>query len=262
MSEEHDLLEAIATTRSIHRYRPDPIPDADLARILWAATRAPSGSNSQPFRFLVLRDGPRARRAKALLGDSFRRAWAAKAGAEGWSRGSGADPGSRKARTAHAMQRFVDRFEQIPAVVLVCARRYRPPRPYDGASIYPACQNLMLAARALGYGSTVTIWHTGCEGPLRELLAIPEDVFIAASMPLGRPEGRHGPLRRRPARELVFEDVWEGEADWIADPPDARISSPRSAAHTRYRPDAAPSNASSSRSSNAPPSQEPKGSSR
>jgi nitroreductase len=229
-----DTLEAIATTRSIHRYRRDPIADEDLARILWSATRGPSGSNSQPFRFLVLRDGPRAARAKALLGESFRRSWAAKSAGEGWSQGSGADPASRKARTARAMQRFVDRFEEIPVVVLACALRHRDPHPYEGASIYPACQNLLLAARALGYGGTLTIWHVACEAALRELLEIPDDVFVAATIPLGRPEGRHGPLRRRPVRELVFDDVWEGEASWVSDPPDARVSSRRSMSHTRF----------------------------
>ena len=69
------LLEGIDTTRSIHRFTKDPVPEADLARILWAATRAPSGSNSQPYRFLVLRDGEGARKAKAVLGETFRRAW-------------------------------------------------------------------------------------------------------------------------------------------------------------------------------------------
>lgn len=229
-----DLLEGIETTRSIHRYLPDPVPEEDLARILWAATRAPSGSNSQPFRFLVLRDGPRARRAKGLLGETFRAAWASKSAGEGWERGSGADPGSRKARTAATMQRFVERFEEIPVVVLVCALRHRPAHSYEGASIYPACQNLLLAARALGYGSTITIWHIGCEAALRELLGIPENVFIAATMPLGRPEGSHGPLRRRPVRDLVWEDGWEQQVDWLDDPPDARLSSRGSLSHKRF----------------------------
>ena len=59
------LLEGLATTRAIRRFRPDPIPDDDLATILWHASRAPTGSNRQSFRFLVLRDGPNARQAKA-----------------------------------------------------------------------------------------------------------------------------------------------------------------------------------------------------
>jgi len=228
------LLEGLDTTRSIHRYLPDPVPDEDLARILWAATRAPSGSNSQPYRFVVLRDGPRAQQAKALLGDSFRASWAAKSSREGWREGSGADPSSRKARSAATMQRFVDRFEEIPVVVLVCALRHRAPHPHEGASIYPACQNLLLAARALGYGSTITVFHLAREAELRALLGIPEDVFIAATMPLGRPEGRHGPLRRRPVKDLVWDDGWECEAGWIEDPPDARLSRRGSLSHKRF----------------------------
>jgi nitroreductase len=230
-----DLLDGIETTRSIHRFLPDPVPDEDLAKMLRAATRAPSGSNSQPFRFIVLRDGSIAEQAKALLGRAFRESWASKSRSEGWAQGSGARPDSRKARTARAMQRFVDRFEEIPVVVLVCALRHRAANPYEGASVYPACQNLLLAARALGYGSTITIWHVGCEAELRELLAIPDGVFLAATMPLGRPEGRHGPLRRRPVRELVYDGGWEAEADWISDPPEARLSSPGSLSHTRHR---------------------------
>src|SRR6478736_2428130 len=73
-----DLLEGIATTRAIRRYTDDPIPDDDLNTILWHATRAPSGSNRQPFRFLVLRDGERATQARAVLGNSFRSSWATK----------------------------------------------------------------------------------------------------------------------------------------------------------------------------------------
>jgi nitroreductase len=224
---EIPVLEALATTRSIHRYRPDPIPDEDLAKILWSATRAPSGTNRQPYRFLVLRDGERAGQAKALLGDSFRKSWAAKSEAEGWQEGSGADPSSRRARSARAMQRFVDRFEEIPVVVLVCMKQRRAPNAYDGASVYPACQNLLLAARALGYGSTIAMWHHFCEAELRPLLGIPDGVMIAATMPLGRPEGGHGPLRRLPAKNLVFDDAWESPASWIDDPPGSRFSRPR-----------------------------------
>src|SRR5690606_15270672 len=69
------VLEAMATTRAIRRLRSDPIPEEDLRTILWHATRAPSGSNRQPTRFLVLRDGPAATEAKALLGNAFRHGW-------------------------------------------------------------------------------------------------------------------------------------------------------------------------------------------
>ncbi len=213
------LLEGICTTRAIRRFRPDPIPDEDLATMLFAATRAPSGSNRQPFRFLVLRDGPRAVRAKAVLGEAFRAGWRAKREADGYDTGSGARPDSPKARTAAAMQHFVDNFERIPVVVLACLVRYRDPSPTEGGSVYPACQNLLLAARALGYGGVMTMWHGFVERELRDLLEIPDGVAIAATIPLGRPVGRHGPVRRRPLAELVFDDRWEGPAGWAVEPP-------------------------------------------
>lgn len=226
-----ELLDGLATTRAIRRYRPEPIPDADLARILFAATRAPTGSNRQNYRLLVLRDGQKATEAKALLGNSFRQGWAAKRATDGYEAGSGADDGSPKARMARTMQHFVDHFEQTPVVVLPCIRR-RHNALIDGASVYPACQNLLLAARGLGYGGVLTGWHSPVEAELRTLLSIPDDHEIAATIPLGRPVGGHGPVRRRPLPELVFDDCWEGVADWIADPAETR--------HTQAGPPAAP----------------------
>jgi len=199
------LLDGLATTRAIRRYTDDPIPDDDLAAILWHAGRAPSGSNRQPFRFLVLRDGPNAVAAKALLGEAFRAGWAAKREGDGY----------RPSRFADSMQRYVDRFEQVPVVVLVCLDRYRAPSPYEGASVYPACQNLLLAARALGYGGALTMWHLGVEAELRTLLDIPEQVALSACITLGVPEGRHGPLRRKPLADVVFDDAWGDVAAWV-----------------------------------------------
>jgi nitroreductase len=218
------LLEGLATTRAIRRLRPDPVPEVDLATILWHATRAPSGSNRQPARFLVLRDGPAAIDAKALLGGAFRAQWSLKSSADAYDAGSGADPTSRKARQAAAMERFVARFEEVPVVVLATVVPHRPPDITMGASVYPACQNLLLAARALGYGGVLTMWHAPVEAELRALLHIPPEVVVAATIPLGRPEGGHGPVRRRPLGEVIYEDRWEGSAPWATDPPGTRFA--------------------------------------
>ena len=217
-----DFLETLATTRAIRRYTTDPIPDDDLAAILFAATRGPSGSNRQPFRFLVLRDGPRAARAKAILGTSFRAGWATKRAADGYDEGSGQRDASPKARMAATMQHYVDHIEQVPVVVLACLVRYRAPNPLEGASVYPACQNLLLAARSLGYGGVMTGWHQPVEAELRALLGIPDGVAISATITLGKPAGRHGPVRRRPIRELVFDDEWGSEAPWATEPEETR----------------------------------------
>jgi nitroreductase len=219
-----DMLDGIATTRAIRRYRPDPIPEDDLAAMLWHATRAPSGSNRQPTRFLVLRDGPRAREAKAVLGRAFREGWGLKRSDHDFDKGSGADPSSPKARSARAMQSFVDRFEQTPVVVLACIQRWRRPHISEGGSVYPACQNLLLAARALGYGGVLSMWHSYVEDELRAVLTIPDEVVLAATVTLGVPEGRHGPVRRLPLREVVYDDEWGADAPWALDPPDTRFS--------------------------------------
>ena len=113
------------------------------------------------------------------------------------------------------MQEFVDRFECTPVVVLVCLDRYRDPNPYEGASVYPACQNLLLAARSLGYGGVLTMWHLAVENELRDILSVPDNVALSACITLGRPVGAHGPVRRRPLREIVFDDQWGDEADWV-----------------------------------------------
>lgn len=208
-----DLLEAIATTRAIRRYRPDPVSEEDLATILYAATRAPTGSNRQPFRFLVLRDGPYAVKAKALLKEGGRRMWSGKRTEEGYDAPPSDD--SPRARMDRTMHHLIDTFERIPVVVLPCLIRYRPPHPGEGGSIYPACQNLLLAARGIGLGGVITNFQAFVEPELRDLLRIPEQVAISATIPIGHPAGRHGPVRRRPLAELVYDDVWEGEAEWV-----------------------------------------------
>lgn len=224
-----DLLTGLATTRAIRRIAPDPIPDDDLASILWHATRAPSGTNRQPFRFVVLRDGDQARAAKAVLAAGFRAGWESKTRDAGYDRGSALDPTSRKGRQRAAMDHLVEHFEQVPVVVLACLVRYRDPNPYEGNSLYPACQNLLLAARALGYGGVLTGWHTLVEDELRPLLGIPDGVAIHATIPLGRPLGRHGPVRRRPLGEFVHDGGWGVEAPWAVDPPGTEVD--------RYGPD-------------------------
>ena len=218
------LLQGLATTRAIRRYTDEPVAEEDLATIVWHATRAPSGSNRQPFRFLILRDGPLATQAKALLGKSFRALWAEKRRRDGYDAGSGATTDTPKARMADTMQHFVDHFESIPVVILACLVRHRDPTPTEGASVYPACQNLLLAARAMGYGGVMTMWHAYVEDELRELLGIPAEVGISATLTLDRPAGRHGPVRRRPIEELVFDDAWDRPAPWAHDPPNTRFT--------------------------------------
>jgi nitroreductase len=227
MAVEVGLLEGLCTTRSIRRYLPEPVPPDALATMLFAATRAPSGSNRQPFRFLVLTDSERAARAKQCIGQAARKLWGEKRVADQYETGSGTQPDSPKSRLARTMQHYVEDFSTVPVLILACLVRHRPPGPHDGASIYPACQNLLLAARALGYGGVLTQWHVPVEDELRSLLGIPPDVLLAATMTLGRPQGSHGPVRRRPLSELVYADAWGQAPSWAVDPPGTRHTAAR-----------------------------------
>jgi nitroreductase len=226
------LYEGLLTTRAIRRYRDEPVPDEVLRDILFAATRAPSGSNRQPFRFIVLTDGPVAVEAKRVIGAGARSFWEVKRKADGYDEGTGADQNSRKARMARTMQEYVDKFESVPVLVLGCFVPYRHTAHVDGASVYPACQNLLLAARALGYGGVMTTWHFAVEAELRSLLHLPDEVMIMATITVGRPVGSHGPVRRRPMSELVYGEVWGEAPAWAEDPIGAE--------HTAAGPPAAP----------------------
>jgi len=234
VNDDPGMLAGIATTRSIRRYRDEPVTDDEMATLVWHASRAPTGSNRQGFRFVVLRtpdaddESERAsatRRARTLLGDGARRSWAAKRAADGYDRGSGADTSSPKARMARTMERYVEELDRAPVIVLPCAVLHRDADPTLGASLYPAVQNLLLAARAIGLGGVLTMWHRAVEDDLRAALAIPDDVFIGGCVTLGRPAGSHGPVRRRPLGELVHEGRWGDAAAWAVDPPGTRFTS-------------------------------------
>ena len=217
------LLDGLATTRAIRRYTNEPIPEADLNKMLFAATRAPSGSNRQPFRFMVFTDSERSQHVKQLIAQGAQSLWNAKRSDDGYDQGSGIEDDSPKARMARTMQHYVDPFADAPVLVLACLIRYREPSPTEGASVYPACQNLLLAARALGYGGVLTGFQGFVEEQLRSYLEIPEDVALAAAITLGVPAGSHGPVRRRPLSNLVFADTWGEAAPWAHDPPGTAV---------------------------------------
>ena len=220
-----EMLEGIASTRAIRRYKDEEIPKHHLRDILWSATRAPSGSNRQPFRLVVLTKSTKASKAKRLIGNAAKTIWDKKSVNDQYDSGSGKNPNSPKSRMARTMRSYVENFDSVPCLILPCLVRYRDPSPMEGASIYPAVQNLMLAARALGYGGVITGFHGPVDQELKSLLAIPSDVFIACTVTLGKPEGSHGPVRRRPLSELVYEDEWLQSPDWSIDPPNTRFTS-------------------------------------
>jgi nitroreductase len=213
---ELDVFEAMRTARTIRRLRPDPIPDDVLRRVLTAATWAPSGGNRQPWRFVVVREAALKRELQALyqpLWQSFAAVYA--------ERMRALMPESQAAteRMLRAADHLANHLHEAPAIVVVCvhmpelaitdAGLDRPP-VVGGASIYPAVQNLLLAARALGLGGALTTLLCQKEPEVQRLLGIPKKWATCAHIPLGYPVGRgHGPVRRRPVDEVAYGDRWE-----------------------------------------------------
>ncbi len=197
-----DLFEAMATQRAVRRFKPDPVPPGAISRVLDAATRAPSGGNSQPWSFVVLQDADVRRQVGALYKD----AWDA-GGIDRFT----SDPDPAKARVYKSAKYLADKMGEAPVLILACVESGgRGPSFTTGASIYPAVQNLMLAARALGLGTVITTIHRGREREIKELLGIPDDVTTAALIPMGYPaEGAgFGPVRRRPTSDVTYLDRW------------------------------------------------------
>ena len=203
-----DLLDAIRTTPTCRFYRPDPVPDAVLARVLDAARFAPTGGNRQPVRFVAVRDAAKRRRLHELYLPPWQAYFAR------------VTRGEQRVDALPSIVANADHFArhlaEVPVLVVVCAK-LADVHPTDaalgrlsivgGASVYPAVQNLLLAARAEGLGSALTTLLCAVEPQVKELLAIPEDVATAATIALGwptRPFPRR--LNRRPLGEIAFAD--------------------------------------------------------
>lgn len=200
-----ELEEVTSTARAIRRYRDKPVSDELLMECFRVAVCAPSGSNQQKWRFCVLRSDA----ARELLGDTYKRGWAEYAENMKLQRPADDDT-SHRAKFVRSMFELVENFDRVPAYVLFCALRTPfMEELYTGASIYPAMQNFILALRERGVGTVVTTWYRLCEPELRSLVGVPDDWVIAALLPVGYPKGKHGPVRRRPAEEVVCIDHWD-----------------------------------------------------
>jgi nitroreductase len=200
-----DFFDVVTTQRAIRRLKPDPIPDAVLRQIMDAAICAPSGGNRQGWRFLVIRD--RAKRAR--LGELYREAWDELAKVPYYRDAAAAPPDSPSAKMIASAAHLAEHLGEVPVLVLACiATDGAPPTVTTGASIYPAVQNIMLAARALGVGSCITTIHRYRDAQVKALLDIPADVETCALIPLGYPLGKFGRPPRQPVGEVTYADRW------------------------------------------------------
>jgi len=225
----------MATMRAMRRLDDRPVPADLLEKLVQAASWAPVGANRQGYRFVIVTDRSRLARlaphwAKAM--EFYLGALCPPVPPEDW-------PQQERVHAAMTYQR--QHFDRIPALVVVCyepvsfwKRLSRDPRRAfrqlatlkmqdrlrvlgnlrrwanlaSAASVYPAVENLLLAARAYGLGATLTTWHSAFERDFKAVLEIPRGVDIYAIVPIGYPLGRFGPVRRRPVKQLISQERW------------------------------------------------------
>jgi nitroreductase/chorismate mutase len=233
------LLHIMSTMRAMRRLDDRPIPEELLNKLVQAASWAPIGANRQDYRFIVVTD----RRQLVRLAPHWSDAMNFYLGALCPPKTPEEEMQFERVRAAMTYQR--QHFTDIPALIVICyepisfwhrvrsnpsgvikqlrslppSKRLRVLLNLDrwasragAASVYPAVENLLLAARAYGLGATLTTWHSAFESEFKTVLKIPRTVDIYAIVPVGYPLGRFGPVRRRPVEELRDHECWVGRA--------------------------------------------------
>lgn len=202
-----DLFEAMSTQRAIRYWKPDPVPTELLWKLSEMATRAPSGSNQQPWRFIFVTDPAKVKAiadavaAKYQENDGLRNYFQRGATSE--------DRGTRLMLTG--ANTLVQDLAKAPVMVIPVMYREGAPAATSltaGSSIYTAVQNLLLAARGLGLGSVMTTFQTMVEQELRDILGLPENAVAVAMLPLGYPAVKFGPVKRKPVEEVTYFNSW------------------------------------------------------
>jgi len=201
-----DLFEIMRTMRAMRRLKPDPVPDDLIRKILEAGLNAPNGGNNQRWRFLVLKD-PAVKKAVQVY---YKRAYDEVIGPR--YANSAPPPGSDAAkyhRQHQAVEYLTDHYHEAPVWIVVCQDDGQgTPNRGAGASVYPAVQNMLLAARALGLGSTLTTRHMLFGKECDAAMGLPEGVNSYAILPIGWPMGKFGPVGRGKLEDFVYADRW------------------------------------------------------
>jgi nitroreductase len=204
--EEPDLIpgviSAMETCRAIRRFRPEPVPDEIIERVVYAATRAPSVANGQNWAFVAVRDHATKARIAALTTPTAIR------NIQRLLATTTSDP---HRRLLEASQRLAESLADATVLLFVCATGIDRSAPIDSRvwlGVLPAAQNALVAARSLGLGTTLATYHLHDEVGVSEALGLPSDVLIAATIVMGVPAVPFGPVRRRPVSEVLRWDRW------------------------------------------------------
>lgn len=197
-----DVFDAINTTRAMRRLKPDTVPDDLIWKVLEAATRAPSGANRQPWSFIVVRDED----TKQQIAEWYLEAWNASYGPVKNS----VKTDNHSARMYSSVDYLANHLAEVPVLIIAAVRTGDVGISPAGSFIYPAVQNLMLAARAVGLGTTLTTLHRAHEPDVKKLLDIPDGWETMCLIPMGYPKGKFGMGARRLVEEVTHWEKWGG----------------------------------------------------
>jgi nitroreductase len=196
------VIEAMETCRAIRRFRAEPVSDALIERVVYAATRAPSPSNSQKWAFLVAREQTTKSRIAELT---------ASTAIANSRRLLATSTSERQRQLLESSIQLAESLADVPVLLFVCATgidRSLPIDPRVWLGVLPAAQNALLAARSLGLGTTLATYHLHDEKGVAKVLGLPPDVLIAATIVMGWPATPFSPVRRRPVKEVLRWDRW------------------------------------------------------
>lgn len=203
---EPSFFEVIGSQRAMRRLKPDPVPEEHIRKIIWAATRAPSGGNRQGWRWLVVTDPAK----KQKVQEWYNEGWS-KMTSSGYGAGANLPEAERLSneRVMRSATYLSEHLHEVPVLIFACSLTGGGGGDITaGSSIYPAVQNLMLAARALGLGTALTTVHRRREKDVHELFGIPDTVETAALIPVGWPKGKFGSGFRRPVGDVTYWESW------------------------------------------------------
>jgi len=205
------FFDLVGDVRAIRRLKPDPVRVEMIQQVLNAGVQAPSGQNLQPWAFVLVSDPER----KKWFADRYAAAMESRFGLP-------INPGDRPEKHARgqlgAIFHQMDHLHEAPYLLFVCGKRDWPFKvpdaervglaPPNYGAVYPCVQNILLACRALGLGAALTTMHQVFEDELHEYFEIPEDYGVVVTIPIGYPEGRFGPVSRKPAESMTHHDRW------------------------------------------------------
>ncbi len=205
----NDLWEAMFSQRAIRYWQDRSVPRELLEKVVMAGSKAPSGSNLQPWVFVIVDERPKIH----AVGEAMRQRIGESEGIQQLiAEGKSSEDKSWRLIMRGA-EAFFNQLAKAPALIVPCLYQLTSPTNdpttlHAGSSIYLAVQNMLLAARALGLGTVMTTAHSGVEDVLRAELNLPDDAHPVALIPIGYPDANFGETRRKPPSEILRFNSW------------------------------------------------------